>query len=59
LCFLYLAVAVASLFYFLADPAIVEVSTARARIIGALFLLIGFGLFATVASPPSTLALDL
>jgi uncharacterized membrane protein len=51
LCLLYLAVAAASLFFFLADPADVQMSATMAHLMGALFLLMGLGLFAACLLP--------
>lgn len=51
LCVLYLAVAAASLFFFLADPEEIDMSTTVARLMGALWLLMGLALFAACLLP--------
>ena len=51
LCFLYLATAAFSLFFFLADPADTEMSATAAHIIGALLLVGGLGLFSACLLP--------
>jgi predicted Na+-dependent transporter len=51
LCFLYFAVVAASLFFFFADPADVGMSAVGAGLMGALFLLMGLGLFAACLVP--------
>lgn len=51
LCFLYLAVAGSSLFFFLADPADMEISATGAYLIGTSLLLMGAALFAVCLVP--------
>ena len=51
LCFIYLLVAGASLFFFFADPADLEMPAAGARFIGVMFVLMGLGLFAACLLP--------
>lgn len=51
LCFLYLAVASSSLFFFLGDPADMEISATGAYLLGTLFLLMGSMLFAVCLVP--------
>lgn len=51
LCVLYLATAAASLFFFLADPADLDMPKAAGQLIGALILVVGLGLFAACLLP--------
>jgi hypothetical protein len=51
LCIMYVAVAAASLIFFMVDPAALEMPALWARAIGVLCLLLGLGLFAACLLP--------
>ena len=51
LCLLYLAVDAASLFFFLGNPAELEMSALEARLVGGLLLVVGLGLFIAYLLP--------
>ena len=51
LCLVYAATAAASIYFFIVDPAEVELGTVATRLIGGLLLLLGLALFAACLLP--------